>query len=100
LVLPLALKSPHLLNIISYCLTNGVLFTMQIGGLAILKNRHNCVKAQRTMQHRHHIGADLVIIAKKNISENNTKLCPVMQMDRLLYYKSFNRVWQGSKIGK
>ncbi len=33
---------------------------MQIGGLAILKNRHNCVKAQRTMQHRHHIGADLV----------------------------------------
>ena len=33
------------------------------------------------MRYWHHIGADLVgIIAKKNISENNTKLCPVMQM--------------------
>jgi len=53
------------------------------------------------MQHRHHIGADFVgTIAKKNISENHTKPCPVMQMGRLLYYKSFNRVWQGSKIGK
>jgi len=30
LVLPLALKSPHLLNIISYCLTNGVLFSLTL----------------------------------------------------------------------
>ena len=75
---------------------------MQIGGLAILKNRHNCVKAQRTMQHRHHIGADLVGTIENEYIRNdtNTKLCSVMQMDRLLYYKSFNRVWQGSKIGK
>ena len=34
---------------------------MQIGGLAILKNRHNCVKAQRyNVRYWHHIGADLV----------------------------------------
>ena len=32
---------------------------------------------------------------KEYIRNNtNTKLCPVMQMGRLLYYKSFNRVWQ------
>ena len=34
---------------------------MQIGGLAILKNRHNCVKAQRyNVRYWYHIGADLV----------------------------------------
>ena len=54
------------------------------------------------MQHRHHIGADLVGTIENEYIRNdtNTKLCSVMQMDRLLYYKSFNRVWQGSKIGK
>lgn len=47
-------------------------------------------------------GADLVgTIENKYIRDDtNTKLCPVMQMGRLLYYKSFNRVWQESKIGK
>jgi hypothetical protein len=37
------------------------------------------------MQHRHHIGADLVgTIENKYIrNDTNTKLCSVMQMDRL-----------------
>lgn len=47
-----------------------------------MKNRHNCVKAQRTMQHRYHIGADLVGTIENEYIRNdtNTKLCPVMQM--------------------
>ena len=54
------------------------------------------------MQHRHHIGADLVGTIENEYIRNdtNTKPYSVMQMGRLLYYKTFNRVWQGSKIGK
>ena len=46
------------------------------------------------MQHRHHIGADLVGTIENEYIRNdtNTKLCPVMQMDRLLYYKSFKAI--------
>lgn len=48
------------------------------------------------MQHRHHIGADLVGTIENEYIRNdtNTKLCPVMQMDRLQYHKTFNRVCQ------
>ena len=68
---------------------------MQIGGLAILKNRHNCVKAQRyNVRYWYHIGADLVGTIENEYIRNdtNTKLCSVMQMGRLQYHKTFNRV--------
>lgn len=54
------------------------------------------------MQHQHHIGADLVgTIEKEYIRKQYKYKAGSSDADgRLLYYKSFNRVWQGSKIGK